>query len=260
MDTILSITQVAEYLGVSERTVYNKVRAGELPAIKVGRLWRVRSADLESWLRARGNAALRGPYPVTEPQAALARESAPPSGRSRLEALLAPLADQLQRRLAFVGLLSDEIRKLGWPPPVIVGGHAVEFYTAGDYPTIDIDLAGASEPVAEVLGGWGFLREGRHFYDDALGLVVEVPAASLDTAQLEHAVGVRLAGVTAYVLGVEDLVVDRLSACKFWGHEDSCTWAQALLKGAVEIDRAYLERRGVAADVLDKLREIEGKS
>jgi hypothetical protein len=162
--------------------------------------------------------------------------------------------------LAFVGLLSDEIRKLGWSPPVIVGGHAVEFYTAGDYPTIDIDLAGASEPVAEVLGEWGFLREGRHFYDDALGLVIEAPATTLDTAQLEHAVGVRLSGVTAYVLGIEDLVVDRLCACKFWGHEDSCMWAQALLGGALEIDRAYLERRAAAADVLDKLHEIEGES
>ena len=50
MDELWDIARVAEYLGVTERTVYNKVRAGDLPAVKVGRLWRVRPADLEAWL------------------------------------------------------------------------------------------------------------------------------------------------------------------------------------------------------------------
>lgn len=50
MDELLDIASVAAYLGVSERTVYNRVRSGHLPALKVGRLWRVRAADLEGWL------------------------------------------------------------------------------------------------------------------------------------------------------------------------------------------------------------------
>lgn len=50
MEELLDIAAVADYLGVSERTVYNRVRSGELPALKVGRLWRVRVADLEAWL------------------------------------------------------------------------------------------------------------------------------------------------------------------------------------------------------------------
>jgi excisionase family DNA binding protein len=50
MEELLDIAAVAQYLGVSERTVYNKVRSGDLPAVKVGRLWRVRAADLEAWL------------------------------------------------------------------------------------------------------------------------------------------------------------------------------------------------------------------
>ena len=53
MDELLDIASVAEYLGVSDRTVYNRVRAGDLPAVKVGRLWRVRAGDLEEWLVAR---------------------------------------------------------------------------------------------------------------------------------------------------------------------------------------------------------------
>ena len=50
MDDLWSIERVADYLGVSRRTVYNKVRTGDLPAIKVGRSWRFRQSDLEMWL------------------------------------------------------------------------------------------------------------------------------------------------------------------------------------------------------------------
>ena len=54
MDELLDIAAVAEYLGVSERTVYDRVRSGDLPAFKVGRLWRVRATELDTWLKGRG--------------------------------------------------------------------------------------------------------------------------------------------------------------------------------------------------------------
>lgn len=60
MDELLSIEAVARYLGVSERTVYNRVRSGDLPALKVGRLWRVRAADLEAWLGGASEPAQSG--------------------------------------------------------------------------------------------------------------------------------------------------------------------------------------------------------
>ena len=57
MEELWDIARVASYLGVTERTVYNKVRSGELSAVKVGRLWRVRPTDLEAWLATRGRRA-----------------------------------------------------------------------------------------------------------------------------------------------------------------------------------------------------------
>ncbi len=73
MDGLWDISRVAEYLGVSERTVYNKVRSGDLPAVKVGRLWRVRPQDIEAWLARRSSAGsgeptgfVPGPYPYDE--------------------------------------------------------------------------------------------------------------------------------------------------------------------------------------------------
>ncbi|MHB9002684.1 MAG: hypothetical protein ACYC6C_01285, partial [Coriobacteriia bacterium] len=134
-----------------------------------------------------------------------------------------------------------------------------EFYTAGDYPTADIDLAGASEPIGQVLTKWGFAREGRHYFDSALNLLLEVPGGRLAPEQLAHVVAVRLSGLTAYVLGVEDLIVDRLCACAHWKDDESCAWARVLLSGDYDMDREYLHERAAGEDVLEKLTEIEGR-
>ncbi|MBE0476289.1 MAG: helix-turn-helix domain-containing protein [Coriobacteriia bacterium] len=266
MEELFSIARVAEYLGVSERTVYDKVRTGELPALKVGRLWRVRRGDLEEWLSQRSGherpsgEERRGPYPhsALDVPLPMAREGAGVPTRGELSALLEPISDTLGRRLAFVGLLVRGVEALGWPAPVVVGGNAVEFYTAGDYPTVDVDLAGASEPVAEVLDSWGFEREGRHFYDEELNLLVEVPGGTLPPDRLGHVAEVRIAGVTAYILGIEDLIIDRLAACAFRQDAESCRWAAVLLAGAPELDLAYLKRRAAEEDLegpLMRLRE-----
>jgi len=244
MEELWDITRVAEYLGVTERTVYNKVRTGDLPAVKVGRLWRVRPGDLDQWL-SRGS--------DTRELAGHAAESGGIPRRADLETRLARLADPLERRLVFVGLLTRGVEALGWPAPVVVGGHAVEFYTAGGYATVDIDLAGASEPVAQILNTWGFQREGRHWYDDGLRLVVEVPGATLGPDQLAHVTRVSIGREVVHIIGLEDLIIDRLAACKHWADQDSCDWARTMTAVAEELDLPYLRRRAVEEDVADKL-------
>ncbi|TMB97353.1 MAG: helix-turn-helix domain-containing protein [Chloroflexi bacterium] len=42
----------AERLQVTERTVYGWLRRGRLPALKLGRLWRIRPEDLEIFLES----------------------------------------------------------------------------------------------------------------------------------------------------------------------------------------------------------------
>ncbi len=51
-DQALTIRQVAEYLQVTERTIYNLVWAGELPAFKVGNTWRFKKEDIDKWIEA----------------------------------------------------------------------------------------------------------------------------------------------------------------------------------------------------------------
>jgi excisionase family DNA binding protein len=43
---IMTITQVAKYLQISEITTYKLVNEGTIPAFKIGRHWRVKKDDL----------------------------------------------------------------------------------------------------------------------------------------------------------------------------------------------------------------------
>ena len=49
-DTFLTTEEVLDYLQVNLRTVYRLIKAGKIPAVRVGRQWRFRKADLDAWL------------------------------------------------------------------------------------------------------------------------------------------------------------------------------------------------------------------
>src|SRR5215218_6343833 len=51
LDRLLSTEEVAEYLGVGQATVYRWCRDESLPAVKIGRHWRVRRSALEEFVR-----------------------------------------------------------------------------------------------------------------------------------------------------------------------------------------------------------------
>src|ERR687885_652229 len=48
---LLSVEEVASYLGVGPITVYRWCRQGRLPGLKVGKVWRIRRGALEDFLR-----------------------------------------------------------------------------------------------------------------------------------------------------------------------------------------------------------------
>jgi excisionase family DNA binding protein len=43
---IMTVSQVAKYLQLSEMTTYKLVQEGRIPAFKIGRHWRVKKSDL----------------------------------------------------------------------------------------------------------------------------------------------------------------------------------------------------------------------
>ena len=49
-EVFLTTEEVLEYLQVNLRTVYRLIKAGKIPAVRVGRQWRFRKRDIDTWL------------------------------------------------------------------------------------------------------------------------------------------------------------------------------------------------------------------
>jgi len=98
-ETFLTTEEVLEYLQVNLRTVYRLIKAGKIPAVRVGRQWRFRKRDIDAWLdsqRMRG-----GTRATVQPSAPAAR---PAAGTSRPRVLVvddeASIRDLLSKTLA----------------------------------------------------------------------------------------------------------------------------------------------------------------
>ncbi len=50
MEEILTAEEVAAYIKMPVSSVYAKARRGEIPAIRIGRLYRFRKAGIDRWL------------------------------------------------------------------------------------------------------------------------------------------------------------------------------------------------------------------
>jgi excisionase family DNA binding protein len=75
-ESFLTTEEVLEYLQVNLRTVYRLIKAGKIPAVRVGRQWRFRKRDIDAWLetqRPRGSRSAQTPAARPSPAAAGAR-------------------------------------------------------------------------------------------------------------------------------------------------------------------------------------------
>lgn len=159
-------------------------------------------------------------------------------------------ASPLKRQLLMAALITRLLEERGRSVPVVIGGAALSYYSREVYLTADLDLAYADrEALGGVLGELGFRQEGRYWVSPGLDMAVEAPAAALpgEEAPLER---VEFGGgLYCRVLGVEDLIIDRLNACKHWKSRIDCEMAALLLERyGGELDWAYLRRRATAPE------------
>jgi excisionase family DNA binding protein len=47
-----SLEEIAEYLGISKDTVHRLIRTQEMPAHKVGKLWKFKTSEIDAWVRS----------------------------------------------------------------------------------------------------------------------------------------------------------------------------------------------------------------
>ncbi|HEY7055801.1 MAG TPA: response regulator [Vicinamibacterales bacterium] len=68
-ESFLTTEEVLEYLQVNLRTVYRLIKAGRIPAVRVGRQWRFRKRDIDAWLESqRPRGARSAGITTTAPQ------------------------------------------------------------------------------------------------------------------------------------------------------------------------------------------------
>ena len=93
----LTTEEVLDYLQVNLRTVYRLIKAGKIPAVRVGRQWRFRKRDIDAWLESQRPRAARGVAP-----AAARTAPVPSAGRPRVLVVddEATIRDLLSKTLA----------------------------------------------------------------------------------------------------------------------------------------------------------------
>ena len=95
-ETFLTTEEVLEYLQVNLRTVYRLIKAGKIPAVRVGRQWRFRKRDIDAWLDSQRPRGGQRPVAAVAPR--------PAAGNARPRILVvddeASIRDLLSKTLA----------------------------------------------------------------------------------------------------------------------------------------------------------------
>ena len=126
-ETFLTTEEVLEYLQVNLRTVYRLIKAGKIPAVRVGRQWRFRKRDIDAWLDAQRPRGERSELAVAERPAA--RTDEPP--RVLVVDDEASIRELLSKTLALAEYAVDTARD---------GRAAIERLRLGHYDLLIADL------------------------------------------------------------------------------------------------------------------------
>jgi hypothetical protein len=156
-----------------------------------------------------------------------------------------------------MGLLTQEAEKRKLKP-IVVGGSAVDFYTEGIYSSYDIDLVSNKRKIiGEILENlFNFKPRGRHWINEQIGLSVEIPDNNL-AGDMDKLTVIRIKNLKVYVIGFEDLIIDRLNACAYWKSQRDCDQAKYMIKYyRNRLDFGYLERKARVEGILNTLREF----
>jgi hypothetical protein len=189
------------------------------------------------------------------------------SGRAGSESFAPFTADELARLSSFtdhgsrglylMACISDRIK--GPLKPVIVGGFAVEWYTGGGYSTVDLDVAYLRpDRIGSMLESLGFTKVNRHWVSTRYDLQIEVPSHAVDRVVLDHSLTIEIAGHRAVMIGVEDLIIDRLCGYTHGRSTGDLHWATSLYAAyADRLDGDYLLSRARTERVEEALLEAK---
>lgn len=174
--------------------------------------------------------------------------------------------DLFRRRISFIAFLAKRLKEND-VDAVLVGGQAIDLYTAGTFATSDIDLVVNNKTVAEkLLNRFGFGKEGGNglWFNRDLNIVIQVIPDSY-SGDIDMIREFKVKEYELRVAAPEDLIANRLYSAKFWksNTQRDLEQAVALLKiFSDSIDNAYLgdlAKKNDVKDYLDQVRKIASK-
>jgi excisionase family DNA binding protein len=178
-EVFLTTEEVLEYLQVNLLTVYRLIKAGKIPAVRVGRQWRFRKPDIDAWLDSQGTGPVM-PTSVTHAQ------------RGRMRELVADdeasIRDLLQKTLALAEYDVDTAAD---------GGTALGLLRSSEYDLLVADLKMSG------MDGLTLVRQARRLRSDLP--VIIVTGFSSESSAIE-ALNLGVASYPLKPFGVPDVL------------------------------------------------------
>jgi hypothetical protein len=164
-----------------------------------------------------------------------------------------PYRPEFEAALRLFARVSEAMVVRGLPRPVLVGGAAVELYSASSIVTGDFDICSPAQPeLEEEMQRLGFVKPSgagiatRGWVHPELKLGFEVVTASLLEGMADSN-RVRLFSLApdgdAAVMAVEDMIADRVGQYASGTAREMLGQAKALFRLYPDADLEYLDRR-----------------
>lgn len=166
--------------------------------------------------------------------------------------------DLFRRRILFLGVLTSKLKENS-VDAILVGGEAIDLYTAGNFATSDIDLVVDNKTITEkLLNKFGFGKQGNQLWlNSDLNIIVQVidKSYSGDSSRLKK---FRVKNYELKVAAPEDLIQNRLYSAKFWKSNPQRDMEQSIALLGIfsdSIDDTYLDKLAKEHDIVDYLNK-----
>jgi len=166
--------------------------------------------------------------------------------------------DKIYKNIALTAVITEALKERNIRP-IIVGGQAVEFYTAGGYSTMDVDLVtpASIKEIDPIIKDLGFKKEGKYWTYEQLDFALEIPGSDL-AGDYDKVNEIEIEGLKAYIIGIEDIIIDRLNRYKFWKEYADQEWIVGMIYLNYEdIDWDYLYQKSESEKTLEELKEFK---
>ena len=168
----------------------------------------------------------------------------------------------LKSKMLLLRYVTDRLEKKS-QSVVLVGGQAVETYTGGEFTTGDIDITTSDKKTTEqILTSIGFQRIGMIWLNEQIGIAIHI--VGMFPRNLAKTRTIEVGPYDVRLVGVEDLIIDRLAAAKVWNRPSDIEQAKILFANfKKQLDMDYLTKRASdehVLEVLDQAKQTETHS